>query len=147
MIVSSVMDREKRREKILAISFAIVVCILVVLLVILAFQPMPDNEFEPNPAGFRVGETDIMYNNTTGWWVHIPITYDHDCYVDLESHGCTVVKFVFDIELDGGARDNWTTEAIPLPEVPEGYENDMTVKLQYVDREPISVSLKEILCV
>jgi hypothetical protein len=78
--------------------------------------------------------------------VHVPISYGHDCYVYHQSYVCTTVKFVFDVELAGGERDNYTTDPVALPYVAEGYENQMTVKLHYIDREPVSVSLKEIIC-
>ena len=139
-------DREKKRERKLAIGFVVTVIIIVVLLVAFATQPASDNGFEPDSTAFRVGQTTIEYNNTSGWWVYIPIIYGHDCYVYHESYDCTTVKFVFDIELAGGGRDNWTTEALSLPYVAEGYEDQMEVKLLYTDREPVSVSLKEILC-
>lgn len=139
-------DREKKREKRLAIVFIVMVVIIVVLL--LAFAPPPDSEngYVSDPTAFRVDQTTIEYNNTSGWWVHVPITYGHECYVYHQSYACTTVKFVFDVELAGGLRDNYTTVPIALPYVAEGYENQMEVKLHYIDREPVSVSLKEILC-
>lgn len=140
------MDEEKRKEKNLGFGFLIVVAIIVVLLVAFATQSTPENGFEPDPTAFRVGETTIQYNNTTGWWVQIPVFYSHDYYLDLKSHDCLTVRFVFEIELANGSRENWTSGPMPLSEVPEGYEGKMIVKLHYIDREPVSVSLKDILC-
>ena len=136
----------KSSRKWIVTLFAVLAIVIVIIVLLRASTPPEEGEFEPNPAKFLVGQTTITYNNTTGWWALVPVTYDYDCYVECESQGCLNLRFTFHVELANGTGDNWTSDPEPLVEIPEGYENTMTIELRYPDRQPVSVSLMGIEC-